>query len=183
MWQKVPLLYSCGFQNTWVISMVLPFITEFGVLWKDQSCGRTNLLWCCRADLQRRDSQIEGAHQWHEKCLTQQITWEDMIIHLLSKILDVIDDPDWTQSFGNAFAKPIWPFMLETTNILLCYVQVWSLSTWFSWCYGCFYKQSVCFKETVYMPRNFLASATLRNTVDIAKETWVETCDFPPWID
>jgi hypothetical protein len=32
MWQKVPLLYSCGFQNTWVISMVLPFIAEFGVL-------------------------------------------------------------------------------------------------------------------------------------------------------
>jgi hypothetical protein len=22
-------------------------------------------------------------------------------------ILDVIDDPDWTQCFGNAFAKPI----------------------------------------------------------------------------
>jgi hypothetical protein len=28
-----------------------------------------------------------------------------MIIHLLSKILDVIDDPDWTKSLGNAFAS------------------------------------------------------------------------------
>jgi hypothetical protein len=30
-----------------------------------------------------------------------------LMFQLLSKILDVIDDPDWTQSFGNAFAKPI----------------------------------------------------------------------------
>jgi hypothetical protein len=27
------------------------------------------------------------------------------MFQLLSKILDVIDDPDWTQSLGNAFAS------------------------------------------------------------------------------
>jgi hypothetical protein len=104
------------------------------------------------------------------------------MFQLLSKILDVIDDPDWTQSFGNAFAKPTWP---------LC----WRLQTFCFAMYRCgpyphdshdvmdVFINSLCFKEIVYMPRNFLASATLRNTVDIAKRPWVETCDFPPLVD
>jgi hypothetical protein len=48
------LLYICGFQNTWAISMVFFFfITEFGVL-EGPSLFGTNLLWCSCADLQRR---------------------------------------------------------------------------------------------------------------------------------
>ncbi len=44
MWQEVPLLYSYGFQNTWVISMgFLFFFTGFGVL-EGPSLFGTNLL-------------------------------------------------------------------------------------------------------------------------------------------
>jgi hypothetical protein len=34
----------------------------------------------------------------------QQTTWEDMIIHLLSESLDVIQSPEWTIRLGNALS-------------------------------------------------------------------------------
>ncbi len=60
---KGSLLYSCGFQNTWVISMVF-FIAESGVLAGPSLFG-TNLLWCCCTDLQWR-----GQYMW-----TLPISW------------------------------------------------------------------------------------------------------------
>ncbi|KAL3699532.1 hypothetical protein R1sor_017554 [Riccia sorocarpa] len=35
----------------------------------------------------------------------QQATWDDMIVHLLSESIDVIQSPQWTVSLGNAFAS------------------------------------------------------------------------------
>jgi hypothetical protein len=90
-----------------------------------------------------------------------------LMFKLLSKILDVIDDPDWTQSLGNAFASQYDLYVGDYKHSAL--LHRYGLYPHDSHDVMDAFISSLCFKETVYMPRDFLASATLRNTADIAK--------------
>jgi len=85
----------------------------------------------------------------------------------LSKIRDVIDDPNWTQSLGNAFTSQYDLYVGD-------YKHSASLHRYGFYPHGSHGVRDVFisgrrFKEIVYMPRDFLASSTLRNTTDIAK--------------
>jgi hypothetical protein len=90
-----------------------------------------------------------------------------LMFQLLSKILDVIDDPDWTQSLGNAFASQYNLYVGDYKHSALLHRH--GLYPHDSHDVMDVFISSLCFKETVYMPRGFLGSTTLSNTADIAK--------------
>ncbi|GFN92402.1 maestro heat-like repeat family member 1 [Plakobranchus ocellatus] len=59
-----------------------------------------------------QDKNPETAEKWSQK------NWEDLLLKMLSKSLDVVDDEDWTVQLGEAFGQqiPLYSSMVEERN-------------------------------------------------------------------
>ncbi|RUS75918.1 hypothetical protein EGW08_016306 [Elysia chlorotica] len=65
-------------------------------------------------DDEEPEKKKEPEEKWSQK------NWEDLLLKMLSKSLDVVDDEDWTAQLGEAFGQqiPLYATMVEERNFL-----------------------------------------------------------------